>query len=78
MSDELRDRIAEIIERSLTVWMNDLSAGGAEADYAAQAVIDEFGLTVEERFVYATDLARDDEPVTDDMAQRVVGKWEKQ
>ena len=45
--DELRDRIAEIIERSLTVWMNDLSTGGAEADYAAQAIIEELELTTE-------------------------------
>lgn len=68
--DELRDRIAEIIERSLTVWINDLSAGGAEADYAAQAIIDEFGMQVEERI---------DEPGKRGInpVQRVVGKWEE-
>ncbi len=46
--------------------------------HVAQAIIDDLGLTVERRFVYATDLARDDEPVTEDMATRVVGKWEEE
>lgn len=47
-------------------------------EHQAQAIIDDLGLTVERRFVYATDLARDDEPVTEDMATRVVGKWEEE
>lgn len=71
MSDqgELRDRIADMI--------SDWVIPGVPPSVVAWAIIDELGLTVQERFVYATDLARDDEPVTDAMAQRVVGKWEQ-
>ncbi|MGO3895370.1 hypothetical protein [Brevibacterium aurantiacum] len=46
--DELRDRIADVIERSLAAWVNDIAPGSDHAapDYAAQAIIDEFGMTV--------------------------------
>lgn len=66
--DNLRDRIADILE----------VLDGTDVDAVALAIINDLGLRIEERFVYATDLARDDEPVTDDKATRVVGKWEKQ
>lgn len=66
--EDLRDRIADILE----------VLDGTDVDAVALAIINDLGLRIEERFVYATDLARDDEPVTDDKATRVVGKWEKQ
>ena len=87
MSDNLRDRIEDTIEAAYAQWEFEFEAHedgnrayvdpGPKDAFVAQAIIDEFGLTMESRFVYATDLARDDEPVTDDMAQRIVGKWEQ-
>ncbi|WP_181275991.1 hypothetical protein [Brevibacterium oceani] len=59
--DNLRDRIADILE----------ALDGRDFGQVAQAIIDEFGLTVEERI---------DEPGKRGInpVQRVVGKWEKQ
>lgn len=89
--DELRDRIAEVVHdenerirsgngtRYTPLKYDELPDNHREnREYIAQAIVDDLELTVERRFVYATDLAREDEPVTDDMAVRVVGKWEKQ
>ena len=74
--DNLRDRIAKVLDQNFNPDQYPIMAAMFR-DYA-QTIIDEFGLTMESRLVYATDLARDDEPVTDDMAQRIVGKWVKQ
>lgn len=60
-SDELRDRIADVIVRK-----------GRTGNSAAQAIIDEFGLTTKSRRVYVVGT---DMPVTE---TRIVGKWEQQ
>lgn len=68
MSDnELRDRIADVIERSLAAWVNDIAPGSDHAapDYAAQAIIDDLGLEV------VSDGGR---PV---WKLQIVGKWEE-
>lgn len=78
--EELRTRIADAISEAdaeFTILGDDYGAA-PNLTAIADAVIDALGLIMESRFVYATDLARDDEPVTEDMAQRAVGKWEKQ
>ena len=66
--DNLRVRIADAIYKNQDVVVGD--AGEIFGD-AAQAVIDEFGLTVEERI---------DEPGKRGInpVRRVVGKWAKQ
>lgn len=76
--EELRTRIADAISEvddEFTI-LGDVYGAAPNLTAIADAVIDGLGLILESRFVYATDLARDDEPVTDAMAQRVVGKWE--
>ena len=68
--DNLRDRMAEVLSRTYTsgpakVVLEDIAA--------AQAIIDEFGLTLElkaERNMTAAD------PFEFDHTQRIVGKWE--
>lgn len=45
-SDELRDRIAEIVNAALVAWNTDMDTQDSEGEYAAQAIIDEFGLTM--------------------------------
>ena len=67
MSDELRDRIAEVQRRVLTrrALVSDVDL----PDYLAQAVIDDLGLTVEERTVGARGGVLGTE-------SRVVGRWE--
>ena len=74
--DELRDRLSDVIDRALSAWMTvddalDGTDEGSEQDFVAQAVIDEFGLTVEERI---------DEPGKRGInpVRRIVGEWEKQ
>lgn len=66
-ADSLRDRIAEsqrrVLNRRALIADVDLPA------YLAQAIIDEFGLTVEERL---TEYGIDDPGYE----SRVVGKWE--
>lgn len=47
MSDNLRDRISATIDTALSEWMNNLATEGSEANYAAQSIIDDLGLTVE-------------------------------
>lgn len=67
--DSLRDRIASALEMADA----EASDGGfaiAMPDHAAQAIIDELGLTVEERL---TEFGIDDPGYQ----QRVVGKWEE-
>lgn len=80
--DNLRDRIAHLLHRHFELTaIGPVECGHeywSDEEHVAQAIIYEFDLTVEERFVYATNLAQEDEPVTEAMAQRVVGKWEKQ
>ena len=64
MGDELRDRMAKIIDSALVAWNTDMDTRDSEGEYVAQAIIDEFGLTVETgQFGVAM--------------KRVVGKWEK-
>ena len=58
-SDELRDRIADVIVRK-----------GRTGNSAAQAIIDEFGLTVETVGGFVSVAGNHD-------ARRVVGKWER-
>ncbi|MFE1082461.1 hypothetical protein [Brevibacterium sediminis] len=66
--DNLRDRIAEVISSATTGWVRDEYVTDlSEGDYIAQAIIDEFGMTVEERHIFGQ--AEE---------SRVVGKWEKQ
>src|SRR5699024_8766685 len=45
--DELRDRMAEIVNAALGAWNSDRDTPYSEGEYTAQAIIDEFGLTVE-------------------------------
>lgn len=68
MSDELRDRIEQIIEEKTYATAPDGFIAGTED--AAQAILDEFGLQVEERL---TEYGIDDPGYQ----QRVVGKWEE-
>lgn len=63
MSDELRNRIAEALRR-------ETDNGGSRTEDYAQAVIDDLGLTVEERI--DTPGRRGINPV-----YRVVGRWEE-
>lgn len=67
--DNLRDRIAKVLDQNFNPDQYPIMAA-VFRDYA-QAIIDEFGLTVEERI---------DEPGKRGInpVQRVVGKWEKQ
>ena len=49
--DNLRDRLSDVIDRALSAWMTvddalDGTDEGSEQDFVAQAIIDEFGLTV--------------------------------
>lgn len=47
--DNLRDMIAEVISSATTGWVRDEYVTDlSEGDYIAQAIIDEFELTVEE------------------------------
>ena len=62
MSDELRDRIAAVIQAAT-------DNGASKSDDYAQAIIDDLGLTVEERIDIPG--RRGINPV-----HRVVGRWE--
>ena len=62
MSDELRDRIAAVIQAAT-------DNGASKSDDYAQAIIDDLGLTVEERIDIPG--RRGINPV-----RRVVGRWE--
>ena len=70
MGDELRDRMAKIIESALVAWNTDMDTRDSEGEYVAQAIIDEFGLTVETVGGFVSVAGIHD-------ARRVVGKWEK-
>lgn len=65
MSDELRDRIARVIHREECACGEDVTEEWEER--WAQAIIDEFGMQVEECPC-----------VFDCKETRIVGKWEKQ
>ena len=67
MSDGLRDRIAEAIARG---YESDHPAPNRHDHLAAQAVIDDLGLTVE-----TVEGVMD--PDGDYTARRVVGRWER-
>ena len=70
MGDELRDRMAKIIDSALVAWNTDMDTRDSEGEYVAQAIIDEFGLTVETVGGFVSVAGKHD-------ARRVVGKWEK-
>ena len=80
MSDNLRDRIADTIESAGLQWDTEFNAWmlgrpnsadpGPQPPRIAQAIIDEFGMTVEERL---TEFGIDDPG----HQERVVGKWEE-
>ena len=63
--DELRDRITDLIERGET-----LSREGS--GHVAQAIIDEFGLTVETGHITGQGYG-----LPGVIGKRVVGKWER-
>lgn len=77
--DNLRERMAEIIDAALVAWNTDMDTQDSEGKYAAQAVIDEFGLTVD-RAVDTGNRSYDKRTgiITNGWKYRVVGKWEKQ
>ena len=73
--DNLRDRLSDVIDRALSAWMTvddalDGTDEGSEQDFVAQAVIDEYGLTVETVGGFVSVAGNHD-------ARRVVGKWER-
>lgn len=70
--DNLRERVAAAIYKNQDVVVGD--AGEIFGD-AAQAVIDEFELTVELR---AERVMASPDPLEFDYTRRVVGKWENQ
>ena len=69
--DELRDRIAEIVNAALVAWNTDMDTQDSEGEYTAQAIIDEYGLEIEWQSM------RGMGPNGPDRSWRVVGKWEK-
>ena len=71
--NELRDRIAEVIDHALRTWMNDSKIEGTEQAFAAQAIIDEFGMSVETGHITGQGYG-----LPGVIGKRVVGKWEKQ
>lgn len=71
MSDELRDRIME------PIWQNTmLTTEGAKG--IAQAIIDDLGLTVEDRNDGSESRTALDGSIVYGVKSRVVGGWEKQ
>lgn len=74
-ADTLRDRIAEIVNAALVAWNTDRDTQDSEGEYAAQAIIDEFGLTVEHSVV-GHEVHEDGSWTTWPSQSRVVGKWE--
>lgn len=46
MSDELRDRLSQLIDRGLYCWDSDTGTSMTDTEYAAQAIIDDLGLTI--------------------------------
>ena len=69
MSDDLRDRIAAVIQAAT-------DNGASKSDDYAQAIIEDLGLTVEERNAGETRVS--DEGVVYYVTEtRVVGKWER-
>ena len=47
MTDNLRDRIAEIVNAALDAWNTDMGTQDGESEYTAQAIIDELHLFAE-------------------------------
>lgn len=65
--DELRDRVAEVISSATTGWVRDEYVTDlSEGDYIAQAIIDEFGMTMETNAA-----VEGPRPM-----RRVIGEWE--
>lgn len=69
--NELRDRIEQIIEDKTYAVAPDGFIAGTED--AAQAIIDEFGLTVEKGHITGQGYG-----LPGVIGKRIVGKWEKQ
>ena len=72
-TEQLRDRIAEIVNAALVAWNTDMDTQYSEGEYVAQAIIDEFGLTVETGHITGQGYG-----LPGVIGKRVVGKWEKQ
>lgn len=69
MSDELRDRLSQIIDRGLYCWDSDTKTSMTDTEYAAQAIIDDLGLEVETLSEKAIG------HMVRPAQYRVVGKW---
>lgn len=89
MSDEtLRDRIADTVESAGLQWDTDFNAWmlgrpnsadpGPQPPRIAQAIIDEFGLTVEAVGGNKSISSADWRVVESPVKTRIVGKWVKQ
>ena len=65
--EQLRDRIAEIVNAALVAWNTDMDTQYSEGEYTAQAIIDHLGLTIE---THATDQSRN--PHT-----RIISEWKR-
>ena len=66
--DNLRNRIAEIVNAALDAWNTDMGTQDGESEYTAQAIIDELGLRVEGQMG-----VDGEDPI---WQERVAGKWE--
>ena len=61
--NNLRERMAEIIDAALVAWNTDMDTQDSEGKYAAQAIIDGFGLRWEHQ------------PVIGGTRKRIIGDW---
>ena len=71
--DELRARMDRVIDKALDEWNTSGAGGISDSNYVAQAIIDEFGLTVETGHITGQGYG-----LPGVIGKRVVGKWEKQ
>ena len=70
MSDELRDRLSQIIDRGLYCWDSDTKTSMTDTEYVAQAIIDDLGLTVEEGYITGQGHG-----LPGVIGNRIVGRW---
>lgn len=89
MSDELRGRLSQIIDRGLCCWDSDTKTSMTDTEYAAQAIIDDLGLTAEHGATHDDGWVHEleDQDEAEQMVRwnpgmhqvsRVVGRWERQ
>lgn len=71
--DNLRNRLSKVVHTALCTWMGDPDAPGTPSEFAAQAIIDEFGMSVETGHITGQGYG-----LPGVIGKRVVGKWEKQ